>query len=317
VVGINKYPDAPLRGCVKDATDFARLLETNGDQSPNFDVLLQTDVPRKSTLREMIVDLFSGKNEIALFYFSGHGMVNELGGYLLTPDYRRHDEGVSMNDILVLANSSEAIHKVVILDCCHAGALTAPILSHSSMGHINEGVTILTASKKDEVAVEVNGKGVFTNLLLEAMKGGAADVNGHITPGSIYAYIEQALGPWEQRPVFKTNVSGFASLRRVTPRIDVGILRKITEYFPKPDMPHNLDPSYEHTNDPGIEHVNIPPYANEANVQVFKMLQKMESAGLVEPVDEEHMYYAAINSKSCRLTPLGAHFWRLVDEKKI
>ena len=49
----------------------------------------------------------------------------------------------------------------------------------------------------------------------------------------------------------------------------------------------------------------------------FKELQKFESVGLVVPVEEEHMYFAAINSKSCRLTALGYQYWRLVKEKKI
>ena len=57
--------------------------------------------------------------------------------------------------------------------------------------------------------------------------------------------------------------------------------------------------------------------ANEKNVEVFKDLQKMEGVGLVLPVSEEHMYYAAMNNKSCRLTALGGHYWRLVDQKKI
>jgi hypothetical protein len=34
-------------------------------------------------------------------------------------------------------------------------------------------------------------------------------------------------------------------------------------------------------------------------------------------VDEEFMYYAAINSKACRLTPLGQQYWRLASAKRI
>ena len=37
-------------------------------------------------------------------------------------------------------------------------------------------------------------------------------------------------------------------------------------------------------------------------MKVFKDLQKMEGVGLVVPVDEEHMYYAAMNSTACKLT---------------
>lgn len=317
VVGINKYPWAPLQGCVKDATEFSKLIQTNDDQTANFNVQLQTDILRKSKFMELIHELFSGRNETALLYFSGHGVINERGGYLAMPDYREFDEGISMNEILTLANNSKTTNKIIILDCCHSGAITAPELSSGSIGHINEGITILTASKKEEVAMEVNGKGVFTNLLLEALKGGAADLNGNITPGSIYAYIDQALGPWEQRPVFKTNVSRFTTLRKAAADIPPSVLRKITQYFPLPASEHPLDPSYEYTNDPDLEHVYTQPFAHKDKVPVFKDLQQMQSAGLVEAVGADHMYWAAMNGKSCRLTPLGEHYWRLVQENKI
>lgn len=48
---------------------------------------------------------------------------------------------------------------------------------------INEGVTILTASRNTETSMEIAGHGVFTSLLIEALNGGAADVTGHITVG--------------------------------------------------------------------------------------------------------------------------------------
>lgn len=317
VVGINNYPSAPLKGCVNDATDFANLLERNGDHSLNFNVLLKTNVLRKNELMELIADLFSGRNETALLYFSGHGFINELGGYLVTPDHRKYDEGISMKDILTLANQSVARNKVIILDCCHGGAMAAPALAHSELGHINEGTTILTASRHDEAAVEIRGRGVFTNLLLEAMRGGAANINGNITPGSIYAYIDQALGAWEQRPVFKTNVCEFISLRSVAPRITADVMKKITEYFSEPATLYHLDPSYEYTNDPTAQHSYIEPFARPEHTTIFKVLQKLQGSGLVEPVEEDHMYWAAMKGKACRLTPLGIHYWRLVKEKKI
>lgn len=61
----------------------------------------------------------------------------------------------------------------------------------------------------------------------------------------------------------------------------------------------------------------IEPYSVPDNVTIFKDLQKFESVGLVVPVDEDNMYFAAMNSKSCRLTALGYHYWRLVKDKRI
>jgi hypothetical protein len=37
----------------------------------------------------------------------------------------------------------------------------------------------------------------------------------------------------------------------------------------------------------------------------------------VVPVGEEHLYYAAINRRSCRLTPLGQFYWTLANTGKL
>ncbi len=310
IVGIDNYQSSPLNGCVNDANAIANTLETNGDGSPNFSVRLttspNTDVTR-SSLREAIESLFSGESDMALLYFSGHGFIKSTGGYLVTKDASRYDEGVSMDEVLNIANQSNAKNKVIILDCCHSGALGSPSVTNNNLAQLSEGLSVLTASRDSESAMEVNGSGVFTSLVVDALKGGAADLRGNITPGSLYAYVDEALGAWDQRPIFKTNVSNFTSLRNVPPKVPFETMRKITIYFNAPETEHKLDPSYEDTEKAAIEE----------NVKIFKDLQKFQSVGLVIPVDEEFMYFAALNSKSCRLTALGYQYWRLVNEKKL
>lgn len=310
VVGIDDYPSAALNGCVNDANAIANTIEANGDGSPNFSVRLttspNTEVTR-SLLRESIETLFEGESDMALLYFSGHGFIKSTGGYLVTKDASRYDEGVSMDEILNMANQSKAKNKVIILDCCHSGALGTPSITNNNLAQLSEGLSVLTASRDSESAMEVDGSGVFTSLVVDALKGGAADLRGNITPGSLYAYVDEALGAWDQRPIFKTNVSSFASLRNVPPKVPFEIMREITSYFVTPESEHDLDPSYEDTEEA----------ANEENVKIFKNLQKFQSVGLVVPVDEEFMYFAAINSKSCKLTALGYQYWRLVNEKKL
>ena len=317
VVGINDYKNAPLFGCINDASMFSSIIETNGDGSPNFDIKLKVDTQTKSELKESIIELFSGNSDTALFYFSGHGHLDDVGGYIVTPDYMPSDYGVSMDELLTIANRSQVKNKIIILDCCHSGKLGTPTITGNQNAHIGEGVSILTASKADETSIEIGGQGVFTSLLLDSLRGGAADLRGHITPGSVYAYIDQALGSWDQRPVFKTNITRFTSLRTVQPAISIEILRKIINYFPSPTEDFKLNPSYEDTNEKVVHHKVIEPFANPTNVSIFKDLQKLESIGLVVPVDEEHMYFAAMNSKSCKLTALGYHYWRLVKDKRI
>ncbi len=310
VVGINEYRGAPLKGCVNDANAIANVLETHGDGSPNFSVKLLTapgTTIGRAELRGAIELLFTGECDVALFYFSGHGLITSTGGYLVTPDARKYDEGVSMDDILALANKSDAKDKIILLDCCHSGALGTPTITGANVAQLCEGLSVLTASRDSESALEINGNGVFTSLVVDALQGGAADLGGHVTPGSIYAYVDQALGPWEQRPIFKTNVTRFTSLRSLTPPVALETLRKICTYFPNPQDEHALDPSYEFTDS----------RKKSSHVSIMKDLQKFAGVHLVVPVGEEHMYFAAMNSKSCRLTALGSHYWRLVKEKRI
>ena len=310
IVGINDYPSSPLSGCVNDANALGAILESNGDGSPNFGVRKitcpHTDITRP-ILREAIEQLFAGDSNMALLYFSGHGYIKSTGGYLVTTDAKKYDEGVSMDDVLSLANQSKAKNKVIILDCCHSGAMGTPSLSGNSTAQLSEGMSVLTASRNSEVAFEVNGTGVFTSLLIDALNGGAADIRGNITPSSVYAYVDEALGAWDQRPIFKTNVTSFSPLRIIQPKVSFDTLRKITQYFPTPDAEHPLNPTYEDTE----------PKADPENVKIFKDLQKFQSVGLVVPVNAEFMYFAAINSTSCRLTALGYQYWRLVNEKKL
>lgn len=310
IIGINDYPSAPLGGCVNDANSLATILESNGDGSPNFGVRTitcpNTNITRP-VLREAIEQLFAGNSDMALLYFSGHGYIKSTGGYLVTTDASKYDEGVSMDDVLVLANQSKARNKIIIFDCCHSGAMGSPSLSGNGTAQLAEGLSVLTASRDTEYALEANGAGVFTSLLIDALKGGAADIRGNITPGSLYAYVDEALGAWDQRPIFKTNVTSFSPLRVIPPKVPFEILRKITQYFPTADSVYRLDPSYEDTD----------PSADPEKVKIFKDLQKYQSVGLVVPVDAEFMYFAAINSTSCRLTALGYQYWRLVNEKRL
>lgn len=310
VVGINDYPGAPLNGCVNDANTIGTILESHGDGSPNFSVKLLTSPGQsvtRATLRESIEHLFSGDPDMALLYYSGHGLLKTTGGYLVTTDLKKYDEGISMDEVLNLANQSKAKNRVIILDCCHSGALGSPSIAGSELAQLSQGLSILTASREYEIAVEFNGSGLFTSLLEDALKGGAADLRGNITPGSLYSYVDEALGDWEQRPVFKTNVTSFASIREVAPRVPLETLRKLPEYFPVPEFQFELNPTYEDTE----------PTAIVENVRKFKDLQKFQSVGLVVPVNADFMYFAAINNKSCRLTAIGFQYWRLAKEKRL
>ena len=151
-------------------------------------------------------------------------------------------------------------------------------------------------------------------MLVDALSGSAANLTGDITTGSIYAHIDQSLGAWEQRPVFKTNVKQFVSLRKSSPSISIEDLRKITTLFPTPGYSFPLDPTLEPEmkgRDEGM------PNPVEENTRIFSVLQKYNRLNLLVPDGADHMWNAAMESKSCRLTALGEHYRRLVEKNRI
>jgi hypothetical protein len=311
VIGIDHYAEvAPLSGCVADAEAVAAVLARHHDGSPNFDVraLCSSDehpVIRVDVLAQ-IRELLAHETDVALLFFAGHGTENDLGGYLVTSDATEYQDGIPMMDVLRLATESPAHEVVVVLDCCKAGGFGA-VPAIGDQAFMREGLSVLTAARSTQGAAETGGRGAFSALVCSALEGGAADTLGKVSVASVYAYVEEALGPWEQRPLMKAHVSKLIALRFAQPSVAPQDLRELVDWFPTVDYDFPLDRSYEPTEEP----------ADEERERIFGRLQKMRAAKLVEPVGEEHMYYAALNERSCRLSPLGQLYWRLVTAGRI
>ncbi|WP_083926633.1 caspase family protein [Nocardiopsis valliformis] len=319
IVGIDFYENiSSLRGAVNDAYNVKGALERHADGTLNFAQprLMVGSGPdtaiHRAELRKATEDLFRDDADISLFYFAGHGHIDGTGGFLCASDCVDGHDGLSLNDVMSFANNSPAKNKVIILDSCHSGVAGNHPTSEK-VSEIKEGVTILTASTADQYAMENgSGSGVFTNLLVDALNGAAANLVGDVTPGSVYAHIDQSLGSWAQRPVFKTNVKTFVSLKETTPPIDLAHLRKITVFFANPSTELPLNPSYEPERS-GKEDPSTPPPDPVKNAD-FGILQALVKVNLVRPVDAPHMWHAAMESKSCELTVLGQHYWDLVKQ---
>ena len=319
VVGIDYYAHAsPLFGCVSDAHAVKGMLERHGDGSVNFDVRTLTSssaatAVTRAQLKEQVRELFSGAPDTAVLFFAGHGYVEDTGGYLLASDSKTGDEGLPLGEVLTLASASKATNRIVLLDSCHSGVAGDNPLNPAT-AELSDGLTILTASTAEQYATEVNGRGVFTSLLVDALSGAACNLVGDVTPGGVYAHVDQSLGSWEQRPVFKTNVKRFVSLRKVHPPVSPEDLRRIAEFFPSPGYQFALDPSFEPERGPSDGGM-APP--DPANTSRFAILQKLNRVNLVVPIDAPHMYHAAVQSKACKLTALGEHYRRLAVAGRI
>lgn len=326
LIGIDHYDTAPLSGCINDAQDMATLLETHANGSQNFSCKVVTSNNKASTtrkaLREKIRKWFEKEADVSLLFFSGHGHLTSSGGILVTSDAENYDEGINMDELIGYVNEAakKKRHRqiIIILDCCHSGRI-GNLNNESNSITIEEGVSILTASGKDEEAMEGNRNGVFTSILLEAIKGEAADLLGNVSVANLYTYANQLLGVWEQRPRLKSNVQRMASLRSDQPKIPLHILRKLKDHFPDKDFRFPLDETYEPY---GPDGKSENPKAIKEHVDVFvNELRQYNRFGLVEPYDlppgKNTMYFAAILKTGCRLTFIGKFYWRMAKGKKL
>lgn len=252
---------------------------------------------------------------MAVIYFAGHGVFDEdtAAGTLLAQNGEADQIGLGLHEITALAaKASPGItSSVIILDCCQSGAIAEVAGTERAM--LGAGMTILTSCDRlGEAQSNLNG-GVFTDLAVDALEGSASDIRGNVTAAAIYAHVDQSLGAWEQRPIYKANVRAFAPLRKVKPRIEDDVLRQLADWFPQPDFCFPLNPSFE----PEASAEAIAQYTDEAlaaNRAVFAKLQLCNRHGLVEPVGAPHMYHAAIESQACCLTTIGKFYRKLGQE---
>jgi len=199
VVGISSYQDGKipnLKFADKDAIAFADFLKTpNAGAVPDQNItLLTNEKATRSNILKALVQLISRstKEDLLIFYFSGHGKngVLENSGYLLTYDTENDNEdgtAASMDEIKNKIYSSAAKMKVSYIDACHAGLFTgngkgtnndnAEIIKAylAGLANTSEGnVTFMASSSRQQsLEDEKLGHGIFTYYLIKGLQGEA------------------------------------------------------------------------------------------------------------------------------------------------
>jgi hypothetical protein len=312
LIGVDSYDyTTSLSGCVNDAIAIEPLLRRDEDDTPNFDCrVLRSDIGRvdRRTILSAIDELLQPGADVALFYFAGHGESVSNDVVLVTQDGRGNDWGIPFSQLMASIQTSTVREVIVILDCCFSGSAGALTQLGTEVAALRGGVAILTASRGDQTAAETtDGRGLFSKHFCGALEGGAADVLGKVSVAGVYAYLDESFGPWNQRPTFKANLDRLHVLRTCKSAVPREELRQLPKFFTDESAEFSLDPSYEPEAEP-----DHPEHERD-----FAILQKCRAAKLVEPVGTDHMYFAAMGRKSCRLTLLGRRYWRLANENRL
>lgn len=299
LVGINRYENFPeLGGAENDVLALRPLLSRDDDDRPNFDCEVATGKVTRDELLGSLDALLGGGADVAFFYFAGHGDGTGSDVTLVTWDGTMLTPGVAFSDVLTKIARSQVSEVVVMLDCCFSGAAGGIPQLGVAGSALRDGVTVLAATRSDQIAGEANARGYFSSHVEDAFAGGAADVLGRVTVAGLYQYLDESFGAWSQRPTFKTNVNRLHALRTCAPRVPLEELRRLPELFPEPDAVLALDPSY----DPELE----PEH--EEHERVFRVLQRYRDAWLLRPEGAPTLFHAAQQSAGCVLTPLGRRY---------
>ncbi|WP_329557307.1 caspase, EACC1-associated type [Streptomyces sp. NBC_00696] len=229
LIATYEYQDPGLRQLTSPAHDAEALAEVLRDPAvAGFEVTTLVNQPHH-VVGEAIGDFYRDRrgDDLALLYFTGHGLKDEEGRLYLAMSNSRRDS------LLFTALSAEQIdraiegcvsrQKVLILDCCYSGAFGARGTKGDTSVQALErfqgrGRTVLTASDATQYSFEGDqahghaAQSVFTRYLVEGLRDGSADLDGDgdITLDELYSYVHDRVVEEmpQQRPKRQDNVEG-------------------------------------------------------------------------------------------------------------
>ncbi|HRK26313.1 MAG TPA: caspase family protein [Chitinophagales bacterium] len=232
LVGINKYQasDKPLNACINDANNMKTYLETAAAQSgAKLSLVMLTD---EQATREKVLRTFekqlgqADKDDVALFYFSGHG-----GRESAHPAFRHtekdntletlicHDSayvrGIADKELRYLIHkiSTKNPHVVIITDSCHSGDVTR----HNDPDYRVKQIFPPAKEKLGSVFAQRSWKEfIFSNELTETKANASAANLDAVLPQGKHVHIAACKSEEEAIEVGDNGVFTYALLQVLT-----------------------------------------------------------------------------------------------------
>jgi len=176
VVGNADYPTSPLRNPVNDAQALSASLRQVG-----FEVMSATNTNLQALDRA--VSSFTSslrKDDVALFYYAGHGLQVEGENYLVPVDFRADQEAdlpyqaYPAGRVLERMQASGAVLSIVIMDACRNNPFRTTRSGVKGLAAMNTGkgsfIAFSTAPGATADDNQNDTNGLFTKFLLEALR---------------------------------------------------------------------------------------------------------------------------------------------------
>ncbi|MBD2498391.1 caspase, EACC1-associated type [Nostoc sp. FACHB-280] len=213
LIGISEYEPclAPIPTAIKDADALREVLthpEMGGFPEENVTMLHN---PSRLDMEIAIYKLFSEckKDDLVLFFFSGHGITDEVGRlYLSTRETRKAENGKLITPTSVAASfiheqmsNSRSKRQVVILDSCFSAAFAKGMSAkddlkvdiQAQLG--GKGRAVLTSSSPTQYSIFEDNEelSIYTRYLVEGIRTGAADEDddGYISIAELHEYARK------------------------------------------------------------------------------------------------------------------------------
>ena len=237
LVATDRYRDTGLSRLAAPASDARQLAAVLRDtRIAGFEVTTLYNKPHYVVGRA-IGDFYRDRrgNDLTVLYFTGHGVKDEDGQlYLAMTDTDRENlpfTGVPSEQIRAAMEGSRSRQKVLVLDCCYAGAFPVGLgIKGDPAVHALEqlggrGCVVLTSSDAMQLSFERNQvtetgpaslrsgpSSLFTRFLIEGLRTGKADLDGDgdITLDELYSYVHDRVTDEQplQRPKKKEDIEG-------------------------------------------------------------------------------------------------------------
>ncbi|MFM7427785.1 MAG: caspase family protein [Elainella sp.] len=232
VVGINYYEHKDLESLKAPAADaeaIAQCLEKYGNftvqRLPQFRDPLDNNARKVATteakarvslneLKRAIATLFNPDSDrqlpdTALLYFSGHGVVTNIGvkeGYLAASDTNPEDgsDGLSLKWLGELLAESPVREQIVWIDACHSGELLNVKQAASSEAGKFRSRFIIASSRDYQKSYTAIGSpySVVTKALIEGLDPSRFP-DRWLTDIDLRSYMQDVLKGEEQKPVYR------------------------------------------------------------------------------------------------------------------
>jgi hypothetical protein len=225
LIACDEFQDSSFENLTFPRTDAERLSAAlSNEKLCFFDDAQVLQNPSLQDVRRSVYRMATAaeRDDLILLYYSGHGALDQDGSLaLILPNTEADLLGATSlvaDDIKRAFNQSRAAQKVLIFDCCYAGAVGSAKMKGSaasslqSLAQETSGTYILTASTRFQPAYEQSelGGSVLTSCLLEGVvKGEAANDADEVTLSALASYVKaQAPKYGAQQPQYWAMASG-------------------------------------------------------------------------------------------------------------